>query len=156
MEEYQYDTKELLQEDLQSVSDKCTKLQQQKQTLQDELTNLNKQIHYTGQYFANKSTFIEMLKSGNKATFRQNHLKEISAYEEAREYLKSLSSDNKVPDMKSLKTEKALLSSKLDSLNQELAAARNLQKELQTVHENVTAILGNDTNLKSKEHEAEL
>lgn len=156
VEEHQYDTKELLQEDLQSVSDKCTMLHQQRQTLQTELTNLNKQIHYTGVYFANKSTFIEMLKSGNKAAFRQNHLKEISAYEEAREYLKSLYSDSKIPDMKKLKYEKALLSNELISLKQELAAARNLQKELQTVHGNVTAILSSDTILKSKQQEAEL
>ncbi|MDD3220719.1 MAG: hypothetical protein PHC41_12345 [Lachnospiraceae bacterium] len=156
VEEHQYNTKELLQEDLQSVSDKCTKLHQQKQTLRAELTNLNKQIHYTGQYFANKSAFIEMLKSENKSAFRQNHLQEISAYEEAREYLKPLYSDSKLTDMKTIKNEKALLSSELDGLEQELVAARNLQKELQTVHENVTAILGNDPNLKSKEHEAEL
>ena len=98
----------------------------------------------------------EMLKSGNKAAFRQKHLQEISAYEEAREYLKSLYSDSKIPDMKKLKNEKAVLTNELESLKQELATARNLQKELQTVHGNVTAILGNDTNLKSKQQEAEL
>lgn len=50
---------------------------------------INSQIHYTGQYFANKDVYSQFVKSTFKGKFRKEHASEIQAYEEARDWLKS-------------------------------------------------------------------
>lgn len=67
------------------------------------------QIHYTGQYLANKSVYQQFCKAKNKGQFRQAHPTEIALYETARKFLKEHSADGRLPSMKLLKAEKAQL-----------------------------------------------
>lgn len=71
-----------------------------------KLREVNEQIHYTGQYLANKSVYREFLNCKNKKKFQLEHQTEITLYETARKILKEHSEDGKLPSMKLLKAEK--------------------------------------------------
>lgn len=81
-------------------------IQESSQSYRSKLKNINQQIHYTGQYLANKPIFAQMLKSRNKKKFRQEHQTEIELYESAVKFLKDKNTDGKIPSMKVLKAEK--------------------------------------------------
>ena len=73
---------------------------------QGKLKQVNEQIHYTGQYLANKSVYRQFVNSRNEKKFRQEHQAELTLYETARKFLKGQSEDGKLPSMKLLKEEK--------------------------------------------------
>lgn len=108
---------------------------------QQELKRINEQIHYTGQYLANKSVYREFLHAKNKKQFRQEHLSEITLYETARNFLKQQTASEKLPSMKLLKSEKEKLLSTKNMQCQEYQKRKQYEKELQTVCKNVEMIL---------------
>lgn len=108
---------------------------------QQELKRINEQIHYTGQYLANKSVYREFLHAKNKKQFRQEHLSEITLYETARNFLKQQAASEKLPSMKLLKSEKEKLLSIENMQHQEYQKRKQYEKELQTVCKNVEMIL---------------
>lgn len=108
---------------------------------QQELKRINEQIHYTGQYLANKSVYREFLHAKNKKQFRQEHLSEITLYETARNFLKQQAASEKLPSMKLLKSEKEKLLSIKNMQHQEYQKRKQYEKELQTVCKNVEMIL---------------
>ena len=57
------------------------------------MKSINEKIHFTGQYLSNKKVYKEFVKSQNKKLFRQEHIEQINAYEEARSKLKSFYPD---------------------------------------------------------------
>ena len=119
---------------------------------EQQLREIREQIHYTGQYLANKSVYGEYLKSKNKKKFRQEHQSEITLYETARKILKEKSGGEKLPALKVLKEKEAELSALKES---QYAAYQNLhgyQNELKTVCANVDAILGKG---HTRQHEPE-
>lgn len=107
---------------------------------QQELKRINEQIHYTGQYLANKSVYREFLHAKNKKQFRQEHLSEITLYETARNFLKQQAASEKLPSMKLLKSEKEKLLSIKNMQHQEYQKRKQYEKELQTVCKNVEMI----------------
>lgn len=117
-----------------------------------KVKKVNEQIHYTGQYLANKSIYSQFLKSINKKSFRQEHQTEIALYETARKILKEQSNGGKLASMKALKAEKKKLSTLKDSQYQAYQNLRGYEKELKTVCTNVDVILGNRY---SRQHEPE-
>lgn len=82
-----------------------------------DLKSINRQIHYTGQYFAHKAIYTEFLKAKNKGRFRKEHTAEIQAYEEARDWLKSFYPDGKMLPIKTLREQKASLQDQIDQQN---------------------------------------
>ena len=121
---------------------------------EQQLKDINEQIHYTGQYLANKSLYKDYLQSRNKKRFRQEPQSELTLYETARKILKERSGSQKLPSMKILKEEKAKLSALKDSQYEAYENLRNYQKELKTVCSNVDTILGKDrSKLTEMEHD---
>ena len=108
---------------------------------QQELKRINEQIHYTGQYLANKSVYREFLHAKNKKQFRQEHLSEITLYETARNFLKQQTTSERLPSIKLLKSEKEKLLSIKNTQHQEYQKRKQYEKELQTVCKNVEMIL---------------
>ena len=106
-----------------------------------ERKTLNSQIHYTGQYFANKDVYSQFLKSRNKGRFRNEHATEIQAYEEARDWLKSFYPDGKMTGMKTLKSQKEQLQHQIDSEKDLVKTMREKLKTLETANHNVDKIL---------------
>ena len=109
---------------------------------QGKLKQVNEQIHYTGQYLANKSVYRQFVNSRNKKKFRQEHQAELTLYETARKFLKGQSEDGKLPSMKLLKEEKEKLAALKKSQQEAYHNLRDYEKELNTVRKNIETFLG--------------
>lgn len=121
-----------------------------------DLKSINRRIHYTGQYFAQKAIYTEFLKAKNKGRFRKEHTAEIQAYEEARDWLKSFYPDGKMLPIKTLKEQKASLQEQIDQQKSSIRSLKDLTQDLRTVDKNVEAILHNQVPKKQKTREPEL
>lgn len=118
---------------------------------EQDLKSVNEQIHYTGQYLANKSIYKQYLGSKNKKKFRQEHQSEITLYETARKVLKEHADSGKLPSMKALKAEKENLLAQKNSQYEAYHNLRSHEKELKTVRANVAAILGKDLSWQTEQ-----
>lgn len=107
IQEHGIATQQDLKEQVLTSRNEITKLQEQLAQHTAERKMVNSQIHYTGQYFANKDVYSQFVKSTFKGKFRKEHASEIQAYEEARDWLKSFYPDGKMTGMKMLKEQKA-------------------------------------------------
>ena len=122
-----------------------------------ELRNINEQIHYTGQYYANRKVYQEMIHAPNKALFRKEHESEIAAFEAARKYLTELHPDKNFTPSQELKERKANLNELIKQEKSTIQEIGNQEKELQIASENVDAILDQQPMQEHKKtHEEEL
>lgn len=141
VQEHGFDTQAELKNSLLASRQKLTELQTElTQHISDRKT-LNSQIHYTGQYYANKESYSQFLKSKNKGKYRKEHTNEIQAYEEARDWLKSFYPDGKMTNIKTLKLQKEKLQQQIISEKESLNALGKKLKNLDTADQNVDAIL---------------
>lgn len=140
--EHGYNTPDDLQTAFSEAQTQTADIRKALRSTEQRLKDINEQIHYTGQYLANKSVYNQFLKSKNKKQFRQEHQSEIVLYETARKILKERSGGEKLPSMKSLKAEKEKLTILKDSQYNIFQNLRGYQNELKTVCANVDMILG--------------
>lgn len=142
VQEQGYDTQDDLQTAFSEAKAQTSDMRNALRSTEQNLKKLNEQIHYTGQYLANKSVYNQFLKAKNKKQFRQEHQTEITLYETARKILKEQSDGKKLPSMKSLKAEREKLIALKDSQYQAYQNLRRYEKELKTVCTNIDMILG--------------
>lgn len=149
IEEHGYDTREILENRLAEAKAETGLSRKSLKKTEERLKEVNEQIHYTGQYLANKAVYGQFLKTKNKGKFRQEHAAQITLYETAARFLKEKAASDtdspvpgKLPSLKLLKEEKAALIQKKESEQAAYQRNRDRQKELDTVCSNVSAILG--------------
>ena len=142
VQEHEYDTRKILEDKFSSVKERTSISRKQLKTVESELKNLNQQLHYTGQYLANKSVYAQFRKSKNKQKFRQEHSAELTLYEKAVTSLKEKNGTQPLPTMKQLREQKEKLLTQKDILQKQYDYYRDYQKELHTVCRNVDMILG--------------
>ena len=106
----------------------------------DRIRVLNEQIHYIGQYFANKAVHDAFLNSKNKKSFREAHSAELNLYDAARKYLKN-SFPEMVPTLGKLKAERDMLILAKKEKKDRYDSAKAVQKDLYTARTNVERIL---------------
>lgn len=145
IQEHGYDTRENLIDATSEAHKKMDDAQKRLHELNAEMKTLNAQIHYTGQYFASKAAYAEFLKSKHKKKYRSEHASKISAYEEARDWLKDFYPDGKMLSLKSLKSRKKELQKIISSQKLTLQDLKGSCKELDTVSYNTDAILNRRT-----------
>ena len=141
IQEHGYDTRENLTVATSEAHRKLDDAQKRLRDLNAEMKSLNTQIHYTGQYFASKADYAEFLKSKHKKKYRSEHASEITAYEEARDWLKDFYPDGKMLSLKSLRSRKEKLQDMIHSQKMTLQDLKDHCKELDTVSYNTDAIL---------------
>ena len=141
VQEHGINTQDALKEMLLNSQKELAECQDKLSQHVTEKKTLNSQIHYTGQYFANKDIYSQFLKSRNKGKFRKEHSTEIQAYEEAREWLKSFYPDGKITGIKTLKSKKEHLQHQIDSEKNMVKTMREKLKTLETANHNVDKIL---------------
>lgn len=110
-----------------------------------KIKGINEEIHYLGQYLANKKVYTEFLNTPNKAVYRQTHQSQIDAYEEARAFLKTRYPDTRFPTIEDLKVQRIKLQQHQASLNSQQQSAYNRLKELRIVDTNISALLAPHT-----------
>ena len=109
IQEHGYNTRDSLEDSFSEIKSHASTSRKELKSVEDNLRKVNEQIHYTGQYLANKPVYQKFVKAKNKGQFRQEHPMEIALYEAARKFLKEQSENGKLPSMKLLKAEKEKL-----------------------------------------------
>ena len=142
IQERGYDTRDSLEDSFSEVKNLASSSRKVLKDTEDKLRILNEQIHYTGQYLANKSVYRQFCRSKHKGQFREEHSAEIALYESARKFLQGQSADGRLPSIKLLKAEKEQLLHKKKEAQKNHHYYRDYQKELNTVCSNVDKILG--------------
>ena len=130
IQEHGYDSQEDLQAAFSESQMQTTEMRKALRSTEQKLKEVNEQIHYTGQYLANKSVYGQFLKSKNKKQFRQEHQSEITLYETACRILKERSEGGKLPSIKFLKAEKEKLTTLKDSQYEAYQNLRNYQNDI--------------------------
>ena len=144
IQEHGYDTEDDLKAAFDEAQAQTTEMRKTLRSTEKKLREVNEQIHYTGQYLANKSVYREFLTCKNKKKFRLEHQTEITLYETARKILKEHSEDGKLPSMKLLKVEKEKLAARKSSQYEAYRNLREYEKELHIVQTNIDTFLGKD------------
>ena len=142
IQEHEYNTVEDAEGKLAEIKEFASSSRKELKDIEGRLRQVNEQIHYTGQYLANKSVYAQFLKSKNKGQFRQEHSSELALYEAAVKFLKDKSGDGKLPSMKLLKEEKEKLLVQKKEAKEKYHYYRDYQKELDTVCANIHSALG--------------
>ena len=156
IQENNYDTRNDLAAAYQEISEKFATARKTLRATEDRIKELNEQIHYVGQYMANKSVYMDFLNARNKKKFREEHRTELELYETGVKYIKE-NLNSTVPSLKGLKAERNELLIMKDAQYDTYRYFQEYQKELYTVSRNVDTILGKDRiQHRSKTREIEL
>lgn len=142
IQEHGYDSRENLLDTYDDITARYNDARKTLRATESKLKLLNEEIHYIGQYHANKGVFAQMMKSRNKKKFQQEHTAELALYDSAVKYLKDKYPDKKIPSIKSLKEEKEKLITQKLAQTDTYNYFKEYQKELRTVTKNVDSILG--------------
>ena len=142
VQEHGYDTLESMEGRLAELKEQTSSSLKELKDTEARLRQVNEQIHYTGQYLANKSVYAQLQKSKTKAQFRQEHSAKITLYETALKFLKGKAGSGKLPTLQTLKAEKETLLSEKKERQERYYSYRDQNKELDTVCTNIHAALG--------------
>ena len=156
VQEHGFQPKADLEAALSDASAQSTDARNTLKSTENTLKNVNEQIHYTGQYLANKSIYSDYRKSRNKEKFYDDHRAELTLYESALRILKEKSQGNKLPTLKMLREEKNRLTELQTMQREDFNARREHERELRTVCSNVDIILGtSQAQNRQREHTQE-
>lgn len=156
VQEHGFQSKADLEAALSDASAQSTNARNTLKSTENTLKNVNEQIHYTGQYLANKSIYSDYRKSRNKEKFYDDHRAELTLYESALRILKEKSQGNKLPTLKILREEKNRLTELQTMQREDFNARREHERELRTVCSNVDIILGtSQVQNRQREHTQE-
>ena len=78
VQEHGYDSLDDLETSFSSVKEHTDTFRKNLKSTERDLREINEQIHYTGQYLANKTVYTKFCKSKNKGAFRKEHSAEIA------------------------------------------------------------------------------
>ena len=148
IQEHGYDSLEDFHTALDQASDQTNAARKSLKNTEQQLKDVNEQIHFTGQYLTYKNVYADYRKSRNKDKFYEEHRAELSLYDTALRTLKEKSARNKIPSMKALYAEKDRLIELRDTQRENFSNHRDYERELHTVSANIDIILG-------KSHEQE-
>ena len=156
VQEHGFQSKADLDAALSDASAQSTDARNTLKSTENTLKNVNEQIHYTGQYLANKSIYSDYRKSRHKEKFYDDHRAELTLYESALRILKEKSQGNKLPTLKMLREEKNRLTELQTMQREDFNARREHERELRTVCSNVDIILGtSQAQNRQREHTQE-
>ena len=151
IQEHGYNSLEDFHTALDQASDQTSAARKSLRDTEQQLKDVNEQIHFTGQYLAYKNVYADYRKSRNKDKFYEEHRAELSLYDTALRTLKEKSVGNKLPSMKALYAEKDRLIELRNMQREDFSNRRNYEREFRTVSANIDMILG-----KSYEQEQQI
>ena len=142
IQEHGYDTRADFNTALTNAESQTSLARKKMKDTEQQLKNVNEQIHFTGQYLAYKDLYAQYRKSRNRNKFYEEHKAELSLYETALRILKEKSNGQKLPSIKSLYTEKDRLTELREVQRADFYSHRDQERELRTVDANIDMILG--------------
>ena len=151
IQEHGYDTRADFNTALTNAESQTSLARKKMKDTEQQLKNVNEQIHFTGQYLAYKDLYAQYRRSHNRNKFYEEHKAELSLYETALRVLKEKSNGQKLPSMKSLYQEKDRLTELREVQRSDFYSHRDQERELKTVDANIDMILG-----KNREQEQQI
>ena len=142
IQEHGYDTRADFNAALTNAENQTSLARKKMKDTEQQLKNVNEQIHFTGQYLAYKDLYTQYRKSRNRNKFYEEHKAELSLYETALRVLKEKSNGQKLPSMKSFYQEKDRLTELREVQRSDFYSHRDQERELRTVDANIDMILG--------------
>ena len=142
IQEHGYDTRADFNAALTNAESQTSLARKKMKDTEQQLKNVNEQIHFTGQYLAYKDLSTQYRKSRNRNKFYEEHKAELSLYETALRILKEKSNGQKLPSMKSLYAENDRLTELREVQRSDFYSHRDQERELRTVDANIDMILG--------------
>ena len=142
IQEHGYDTRADFNAALADAENQTSLARKKMKDTEQQLKNVNEQIHFTGQYLAYKDLYAQYRKSHNRNKFYEKHKAELSLYETALRVLKEKSNGQKLPSIKSLYAEKDRLTELREVQRADFYSHRDQERELRTVDANIDMILG--------------
>ena len=142
IQEHGYDTRADFNAALTNAESQTSLARKKMKDTEQQLKNVNEQIHFTGQYLAYKDLYAQYRKRRNRNKFYEEHKAELSLYETALRVLKEKSNGQKLPSMKSLYAEKDRLTELREVQRSDFYSHRDQERELRTVNANIDMILG--------------
>ena len=142
IQEHGYDTRADFNAALTNAESQTSLARKKMKDTEQQLKNVNEQIHFTGQYLAYKDLYAQYRKSRNRNKFYEEHKAELSLYETALRVLKEKSNGQKLPSMKSLYQEKDRLTELREVQRSDFYSHRDQERELKTADANIDMILG--------------
>ena len=142
IQEHGYDTRADFNTALTNAESQTSLARKKMKDTEQQLKNVNEQIHFTGQYLAYKDLYTQYRKSRNRNKFYEEHKAELSLYETALRILKEKSNGQKLPSMKSLYAENDRLTELREVQRSDFYSHRDQERELRTVDANIDMILG--------------
>ena len=142
IQEHGYDTRADFNTALTNAESQTSLARKKMKDTEQQLKNVNEQIHFTGQYLAYKDLYAQYRRSHNRNKFYEEHKAELSLYETALRVLKEKSNGQKLPSMKSLYQEKDRLTELREVQRSDFYSHRDQERELKTVDANIDIILG--------------
>ena len=142
IQEHGYDTRADFNAALTNAESQTSLARKKMKDTEQQLKNVNEQIHFTGQYLAYKDLYAQYRKSRNRNKFYEEHKAELSLYETALRVLKEKSNGQKLPSMKSLYQEKDRLTELREVQQADFYSHRDQDRELRTVDANIDMIFG--------------
>ena len=142
IQEHGYDTRADFNTALTNAESQTSLARKKMKDTEQQLKNVNEQIHFTGQYLAYKDLYAQYRRSHNRNKFYEEHKAELSLYETALRVLKEKSNGQKLPSMKSLYQEKNRLTELREVQRSDFYSHRDQERELKTVDANIDMILG--------------
>ena len=142
IQEHGYDTRADFNAALTNAENQTSLARKKMKDTEQQLKNVNEQIHFTGQYLAYKDLYAQYRRSHNRNKFYEEHKAELSLYETALRVLKEKSNGQKLPSMKLLYQEKDRLTELREVQRSDFYSHRDQERELKTVDANIDMILG--------------
>ena len=142
IQEHGYDTRADFNAALTNAESQTSLARKKMKDTEQQLKNVNEQIHFTGHYLAYKDLYAQYRKSHNRNKFYEEHKAELSLYETALRVLKEKSNGQKLPSIKSLYQEKDRLTELREVQQADFYSHRDQERELRTVDANIDMILG--------------
>ena len=109
---------------------------------EDQIREINEQIHYAGQYLSTRSVRKEYQKSFVKPLYRHQHEKDLAQYDEAVQYFRK--KGLKIPALKDLKQQKEDLLARKSVQENELRSLISYRNDVKTAAINVKWIFSED------------
>ena len=164
MEEHGIDSRTSLEKAYNNRLHKTSEARSALRKSEDAIKGLNEQIHYTGQYLANKGVYNAYMKAKDQSRFRFEHRREIVLYEAAIRYLKEHADEGTLPSrpyiktapgkiatLNTLKATRDKLIKQQQSIRTRYYSARDKEKELYTIKRNVDIILDDRSHERNRD-----
>lgn len=158
MQEHGYPSEASLKAAYDYARQKTAATKQKLDAINADITALNAQIHYIGQYLSRGKLYKAFLNAKNKKQFRAKYKKPLEEYESARSWLQKQSKDGTLPSYKFIASDAGRfpLPKKLKEVRDEQIAVRNpirqrynenkkREKELRSIYKKAEELLHSPT-----------